>query len=90
MSFYFLDTSALVKRYHLELGTEIVDAVFAENSSTKMISDLGVIEFYPPPQKATGVNPWMNARWVPPVALAKEGVLRRVPPDDACGGVPRQ
>ena len=46
MSFYFLDTSALVKRYHLELGTEIVDAVFAENSSTKMISDLGVIEFY--------------------------------------------
>jgi len=46
MSFYFLDTSALVKRYHLELGTEIVDAVFAENNSTKMISDLGVIEFY--------------------------------------------
>ncbi len=46
MSFYFLDTSALVKRYHLELGTEIVDAVFVENSSTKMISDLGVIEFY--------------------------------------------
>jgi predicted nucleic acid-binding protein len=46
MSFYFLDTSALVKRYHLELGTEIVDALFAENSSTKMISDLGVIEFY--------------------------------------------
>ena len=46
MSFYFLDTSALVKRYHLELGTEIVDAVFAENSSTRMISDLGVIEFY--------------------------------------------
>ena len=36
----YLDTSALVKRYHLELGTEIVDAVFAENSSTKMISDL--------------------------------------------------
>ena len=46
MSFCFLDTSALVKRYHLELGTDIVDAVFAENSFTKMISDLGVIEFY--------------------------------------------
>jgi len=46
-------------------------------------------QFYPPPQKATGVNPWMNAKWVPSVALAKEGALRRVPPDDACGEVPR-
>ena len=45
--------------------------------------------FYPPSQKATGVNPWMNARWVPSVALAKEGTLRRVPPDEACGEVPR-
>jgi len=44
---------------------------------------------YPPSQKATGVSPWMNARWVPSVALAKEGTLRRVPPDDACGEVPR-
>ena len=39
-----------------------------------------LIKFYPPSQKATGVNPWMNARWVPSVALAKEGALRRVPP----------
>src|SRR3990170_4943346 len=58
---------------------------------------------YPPSQKATGVNPWMNARWVPSVALApglrsrtdcfggvgKEGALRRVPPYEACGKVPR-
>jgi hypothetical protein len=44
---------------------------------------------YPPSQKATGVNPWMNARWVPSVALAKEGTLRRVPPYEGCGEVPR-
>jgi len=44
---------------------------------------------YPPSQKATGVNPWMNARRVPSVALAKEGMLRRVPPDEMCGEVPR-
>src|SRR3990170_8470110 len=45
--------------------------------------------FYPPSQKATGVSPWMNARRVPPVALAEERSLRRVPPDEACGEVPR-
>jgi len=43
----------------------------------------------PPSQKATGVTPWMNARWVPSVALGKEGVLRRVPPHEACEEVPR-
>ena len=30
MTVYFLDTSALVKRYHLELGSDAVDALFAE------------------------------------------------------------
>jgi L-tartrate/succinate antiporter len=44
---------------------------------------------YPPSQKATGVNPWMNARWVPAVALAKVGALRRVPPHEVSGEVPR-
>src|SRR3990172_12241755 len=47
------------------------------------------LDLYPPSQKATGVNPWMNARWVPSGALAKEGTLRRVPPYEACGEVPR-
>ena len=47
-----------------------------------------MIEFYPPSQKATGVKPWMNARWVPSVALAKGGTLRRVSPDHAFGEVP--
>jgi len=40
---------------------------------------------YPPSQKATGVNPWMNARGVPSVALAKEGSLRRVSPYEVSG-----
>ena len=43
---YFFDTSALVKRYHGELGTEVVDAAFEDKDTTKTISDIGVIEFY--------------------------------------------
>lgn len=30
MKVYFLDTSALVKRYHQERGSQVIDAVFAE------------------------------------------------------------
>lgn len=41
----FFDTSALVKRYHREVGTDVVDAVFAEKT-TRFISDISVIEFY--------------------------------------------
>ncbi len=44
------------------------------------------IDFYPPLQKAPDVNPWMNARRVFSVALVKEDMLRRVAPDEACGG----
>lgn len=43
---YFFDTSALVKRYHKELGTDVVDAVFRDKDATRMISDIGVVEFY--------------------------------------------
>ncbi len=46
MSTYFFDTSALVKRYHREIGTEIVDAAFDDKNATKIISDISVIEFY--------------------------------------------
>jgi len=46
MNVYFFDTSALLKRYHSELGTEIVDAAFEEKDATRIISDLSVIEFY--------------------------------------------
>ncbi len=44
------------------------------------------MDFYPPLQKATDVIPWMNARRIFSVALAKEDMLRRVAPDEACGG----
>jgi predicted nucleic acid-binding protein len=42
----FFDTSALVKRYHREVGTDVVEAAFRGHSSTRMISDIGVIECY--------------------------------------------
>jgi len=88
-----------------EPGLGNVDAAFERGSwivavgtragcrSAKLPSQSNVPEplGYPPSQKATGVNPWMNARWVPSVALApglrsrsdcfggvgKEGALRR-------------
>ena len=41
----FFDTSALVKRYHAEAGTERVDAAFDEEA-VKIISDISIIEFY--------------------------------------------
>ena len=43
---YFFDTSALVKRYHQEIGTEIVDTAFEDQDAVKLISDISVIEFY--------------------------------------------
>lgn len=46
MSTYFFDTSALVKRYHRETGTEIVDGAFDDKNVTKTVSDISVIEFY--------------------------------------------
>lgn len=42
---YFFDTSALVKRYHNEHGTDIIDAAFSKDV-VKLISDLSVIEFH--------------------------------------------
>jgi predicted nucleic acid-binding protein len=44
MAAYFLDTSALVKRYHPEAGTPIVDQVFAEADADIIISRLVLIE----------------------------------------------
>ncbi|MBI3951874.1 MAG: type II toxin-antitoxin system VapC family toxin [Acidobacteria bacterium] len=41
----FFDTSALVKRYHQEVGSDVVDAAFAEEDTSRFISDIGVIEF---------------------------------------------
>jgi len=31
---YFFDTSALVKRYHREAGTDVVDAAFEDKDAT--------------------------------------------------------
>ena len=44
MNVYFLDTSALVKRYHWERGSAVVDALFAEHDRQLIISDLSILE----------------------------------------------
>ena len=44
MARYFVDTSALVKRYRAERGTDVVDRLFAEPGSTFVISRLGIAE----------------------------------------------
>jgi hypothetical protein len=42
----FFDMSALVKRYHREVGTDVVEAAFRDHRIARMISDIGVIECY--------------------------------------------
>jgi predicted nucleic acid-binding protein len=44
MGQYFFDTSALVKRYQQEHGTQVVDALFAQAQSSFVISRLGMVE----------------------------------------------
>jgi predicted nucleic acid-binding protein len=44
MAAYFLDTSALVKRYHPESGTPIVDQVFSEPDADLVVSRLVMVE----------------------------------------------
>lgn len=39
-----LDTSALVKRYRVEIGTEVVDALFEDSANTLVISALSITE----------------------------------------------
>jgi predicted nucleic acid-binding protein len=41
---YFLDTSALVKRYHVERGTTYLDTVFAEPDATFTIASITIAE----------------------------------------------
>ena len=47
MSKYFFDTSAIVKRYHREDGSDLIDRLFAESDAEFIISDISIIE----PQK---------------------------------------
>jgi len=66
----------------------VIDHVFFAVNASVLQSASKIPDYffvYPPSQKATGVNPWMNARGVPSVALAKEGTLRRVPPYEVSG-----
>lgn len=44
MTFYFFDTSALVKRYHLEPGSERVNAIFDDQANILIISELALVE----------------------------------------------
>ena len=46
MSKYFFDTSAIVKRYHREDGSDLIDTLFAESDAEFVISDISIIEFY--------------------------------------------
>lgn len=41
---YFFDTSALVKRYHVEIGSDKVDKVFNDEDGIFLISELAIVE----------------------------------------------
>ena len=43
---YFFDTSALVKLYHDEVGSERVEEIFAQSDSPIVISELATVEFH--------------------------------------------
>ncbi len=44
LEFYFFDTSALIKRYHEEKGSKIVDKIIKGKNSVIIISNLTIIE----------------------------------------------
>jgi predicted nucleic acid-binding protein len=44
MAFYFFDTSALVKRYHLETGSECINAIFDDQDNVLIVSELAIVE----------------------------------------------
>src|SRR5438067_1972002 len=44
MADYFLDTSALGKHYHVEVGTPVVDRLLRESGARHFISRLTVVE----------------------------------------------
>jgi predicted nucleic acid-binding protein len=44
VAFYFLDTSALVKRYHLESGSDRVHAIFDDPDGVLIIAELAIVE----------------------------------------------
>ncbi len=44
MKFYFFDTSALVKRYHSEKGTDRIDKIFSQDDRAIIISTISITE----------------------------------------------
>jgi len=45
-TFYYLDTSALVKRYAPEVGTDILDDLFADPQAALVIANITIVEMY--------------------------------------------
>ncbi|MBI4688788.1 MAG: type II toxin-antitoxin system VapC family toxin [Nitrospirae bacterium] len=45
MPLYFFDTSALVKRYHVESGSEKVDEIFKDPDGILVIASITIAEF---------------------------------------------
>jgi len=43
---FFLDTSALIKLYHQEIGTEQVEAIFQQEDNLLLISEFAGVELY--------------------------------------------
>jgi hypothetical protein len=43
---FYCDTSALVKLYHREAGTERMEEIFRQEDKTIIISELVIVEFY--------------------------------------------
>ena len=46
IEYYILDTSALVKIYHRESGTDVILNIINKNDINIYISDIAVIEFH--------------------------------------------
>ena len=43
---FYCDTSALVKLYHQEVGTERMEELFSQGENVLVISELAIVEFY--------------------------------------------
>lgn len=44
MTVYYLDTSALIKHYHVEIGTPVVDKILSESDAIHLLSRLARVE----------------------------------------------
>ena len=42
---YFFDTSAILKLYHAEVGTDCMESIFADHQCSIMITELTLVEF---------------------------------------------